>query len=184
MIGDIDASYGNVLIFTDNEPSSHRIAEYIQTNAASTTKVATVDLTSESLKQDSFWESSHPKRIFFLIAILCATCFILNFVDIIFITASNVAISDEPLTSKFSSLANVLQLTQMVISHKFERPPRLWFVTKNATWVGGELNLLSSPIWGFGASVCLEHPELHCKRVDLDSDEACANSSSCFKRRI
>jgi hypothetical protein len=69
-------------------------------------------------------------------------------------------------------MQNALWLTQSVVSHQFEISPRLWFVTKNATWVGGEaeLNLLSSPIWGFGAAVFMEHPELCCKRVDVDSE--------------
>jgi hypothetical protein len=88
-----------------------------------------------------------------------------------YITTSSTPISEEPLPAQLTSISNALLLTQSVVSFKFEMPPRLWFVTKNATWVGSnELNLLSSPIWGFGASVCMEHPELSCKRVDLDSE--------------
>lgn len=95
-----------------------------------------------------------------------------------FISAANESIStSEPFFSQFTSLQNALALTQGVVSHGFKKVPRLWLVTKNGTWVDEEekqladLSLLSSPIWGFGGSVCLEHPELACKRVDLDSHQ-------------
>lgn len=93
-----------------------------------------------------------------------------------FIAAASETISpSDPFCSQFKSLQHALLLTQGIVSHGFKKFPRLWFVTKNATWVDDEdknfadIALSLSPIWGFGASVYLEHPELACKRVDLDS---------------
>jgi hypothetical protein len=100
------------------------------------------------------------------------------FVDIIYIAGANANISSETLTNQFVSLQNLLAIAQGIVSFRFKTPPRLWLVTKNATYLASEdskvvsnISLLSSPIWGFGASVCLEHPELNCKRVDLDSHQ-------------
>jgi hypothetical protein len=92
--------------------------------------------------------------------------------DILFIATTDLTIADGPITSQFKALAEAMWLTQSVISYKFETAPRLWFVTKNATWVGGEeLNLIASTIWGFAGSLQFEHPEFMCKRVDVDSGE-------------
>ena len=47
---------------------------------------------------------------------------------------------------------------------------RLWIVTRGAQPAGG---IAPSPaqaaLWGFGKSVALEHPELHCTLIDLDA---------------
>jgi len=55
-----------------------------------------------------------------------------------------------------------------------ERPPRLWLVMRGAQPVGetpAEAALLAqAPLWGLGRVIALEHPELHCVRVDLDPD--------------
>lgn len=99
-----------------------------------------------------------------------------------YIVAST-TITQQPLSSQFQSLSNALELVQSILKFKFKNTtPRVWFVTRNATWVqGGEINLLASPIWGFGASICLEHPHLSCKRVDMDSEAvSCHPFLFCF----
>jgi acyl transferase domain-containing protein/acyl carrier protein/protein-L-isoaspartate O-methyltransferase len=48
--------------------------------------------------------------------------------------------------------------------------PRLWLVTRGAQPAGpaGRLAVAQAPVWGLGAVIALEHPELRCARVDLD----------------
>ena len=46
---------------------------------------------------------------------------------------------------------------------------RLWLVTRGAQAVGdAPLAVAQSPLWGLGKVIALEHPELHCTRIDLD----------------
>jgi acyl transferase domain-containing protein/acyl carrier protein/predicted O-methyltransferase YrrM len=60
------------------------------------------------------------------------------------------------------------------------KPVPLWLVTRGAQAVGPDdannLNIVQAPVWGFGHSAALEHPELRCVRVDLDA--AATNESS------
>ena len=58
---------------------------------------------------------------------------------------------------------------------------RLWFVTRGAQAVlkNEEIKVEESPLWGLGKVVQLEHPEVHCTRIDLDAQgtiESQANS--------
>jgi NAD(P)-dependent dehydrogenase (short-subunit alcohol dehydrogenase family)/acyl carrier protein len=47
--------------------------------------------------------------------------------------------------------------------------PRLWLVTQGAVSVGTEsVRVQQAPLWGLGRVIALEHPELHCTRVDLE----------------
>ncbi|MBI1357393.1 MAG: SDR family NAD(P)-dependent oxidoreductase [Acidobacteria bacterium] len=50
-------------------------------------------------------------------------------------------------------------------------PPRLWLVTRGAQTTGAEEvppSVEQAALWGFGATVASESPELRCTRVDLD----------------
>ena len=48
--------------------------------------------------------------------------------------------------------------------------PRLWLITRGAQPAGGpgRLAVAQAPLWGLGAVVALEHPEMRCSRLDLD----------------
>ena len=51
---------------------------------------------------------------------------------------------------------------------------RLWVVSRGAQRVGHEaagVALAQAALWGFGAVVATEHPELGCTRIDLDPDD-------------
>jgi acyl transferase domain-containing protein/NADPH:quinone reductase-like Zn-dependent oxidoreductase/acyl carrier protein len=63
---------------------------------------------------------------------------------------------------------SALNLTQALVEHG-GYAPRLWLVTRGAMPLGGEsLAVQQAPIWGLGKVIALEHPELRCKRIDLD----------------
>ncbi|RKZ93723.1 MAG: short-chain dehydrogenase [Candidatus Parabeggiatoa sp. nov. 1] len=49
--------------------------------------------------------------------------------------------------------------------------PRLWLVTQGSQPVSAApLQIQQSPLWGLGKVIALEHPELQCVRLDIDSD--------------
>jgi amino acid adenylation domain-containing protein len=49
---------------------------------------------------------------------------------------------------------------------------KLWLVTQNANAVTGQerLNMAQSPLWGLGRTICIEHPELSCVCIDLETN--------------
>lgn len=72
-------------------------------------------------------------------------------------------------------VGDLLRLTQAVIDAGRVFP--LWIVTRRAQWVDGppkadeseRLSIAQSPLWGFGKTLFLEHPELRGGLVDLDA---------------
>src|SRR5262249_22048760 len=65
---------------------------------------------------------------------------------------------------------SVLHLAQALVTRGV-RPPGVWIVTRNAQPIVSGLDVLAvaqAPAWGLRKTVVLEHPELHCKCVDLD----------------
>jgi SAM-dependent methyltransferase/acyl carrier protein len=72
---------------------------------------------------------------------------------------------------------SALALTQAVA--RSATRPRLWIVTRGAQPAGSKrhpLGLLQAPLWGLGKVIALEHPELHCARVDLDPSAEASSS--------
>ncbi|MGZ9235601.1 MAG: zinc-binding dehydrogenase, partial [Anaerolineales bacterium] len=70
------------------------------------------------------------------------------------------------------SLGGGVSLVQALVSSEIDSP-RLWLVTQNAQSISGTsfIDVEQSPIWGLGKVIQLEHPELHCTRVDLDGSD-------------
>ncbi|MFN3647968.1 MAG: SDR family NAD(P)-dependent oxidoreductase [Armatimonadota bacterium] len=65
--------------------------------------------------------------------------------------------------------ADLLRSVQALL--RWKTPPRLVVVTRGARPVGsGDLpGLRQAPLWGIGSVIALEHPELGCRRIDLDA---------------
>lgn len=67
---------------------------------------------------------------------------------------------------------SALHLTQALARAGWSRTPKLWLVTRGAQPVGLEtasLALAQLPLWGLGKTINLEHPDLGCRCVDLDT---------------
>jgi NADPH:quinone reductase-like Zn-dependent oxidoreductase/acyl carrier protein len=65
----------------------------------------------------------------------------------------------------------VLHLVQAILKAKLSVVPQLWLTTFGAQTAGESASargLSQSPLWGLGRVIALEHPELHCVRLDLD----------------
>ncbi|MGB3201699.1 MAG: SDR family NAD(P)-dependent oxidoreductase, partial [Nodosilinea sp.] len=79
--------------------------------------------------------------------------------------------------------ASTLHLLQGLIASRPSPMPRLWLVTQQAQTVLPSDEPLVAPaaLWGLGRTIALEHPELHCVRVDLASAEAFADLGQALK---
>ncbi|MFZ6183823.1 type I polyketide synthase [Nannocystis pusilla] len=67
-----------------------------------------------------------------------------------------------------------LHAVQALARLAWRDPPRLWFVTQRLAALSdaGAIDPTHAPLWGLGRTVPFEHPELRCKRVDIDGDLA------------
>jgi NADPH:quinone reductase-like Zn-dependent oxidoreductase/acyl carrier protein len=64
----------------------------------------------------------------------------------------------------------VTHLVQALISQNLSTMPGLWLVTSGSQPVGGRSEVsgfVQASLWGLGGVIVNEHPELHCKRIDL-----------------
>jgi acyl transferase domain-containing protein len=63
--------------------------------------------------------------------------------------------------------ASLLGLVQELTAARVET--ELWLVTQGAQPVGHhDLQIQQAPLWGLGRVIAREHPELRCRRIDLD----------------
>jgi acyl transferase domain-containing protein/acyl carrier protein len=66
---------------------------------------------------------------------------------------------------------SVLHLVQALYAEQVSELQHLWLVTQGALVVGGasqSVDVQQAPLWGLGKVIALEHPDLHCKCLDLD----------------
>ena len=60
-------------------------------------------------------------------------------------------------------------------------PPPLWLVTRGVHALDRErVAAQQAPVWGLGAVVALEHPELRCVRLDLDPEDTAQAAAAVF----
>jgi acyl transferase domain-containing protein/acyl carrier protein len=66
-------------------------------------------------------------------------------------------------------LGDVVQLLAELARTNPATPPQLWLATRGAQPVMNEAcDPMQAPLWGLGATIALEHPELRCVCVDVD----------------
>ena len=64
----------------------------------------------------------------------------------------------------------VLRVLASAATSELRPPPEIWLVTRGAQSVGRPDDMAPptlAPLWGLGATLAFEHPELRCVRVDL-----------------
>ncbi|WP_433930459.1 SDR family NAD(P)-dependent oxidoreductase [Sorangium cellulosum] len=65
---------------------------------------------------------------------------------------------------------SALHLVQALARAGWRQPPRLWLVTQEVQAIKNPtVSVAQAPVWGFGATVALEMPELQCTLLDLDA---------------
>ncbi|WP_194868995.1 type I polyketide synthase [Myxococcus sp. AB025B] len=84
-------------------------------------------------------------------------------------------------------LVGAVRVLQALTQLKRAVPPRLWLVTRGAqsTDARHALSLAQAPLWGLGATLRHEHPEVRCTLVDLDPAPAADTVHSlCTELRL
>jgi acyl transferase domain-containing protein len=84
--------------------------------------------------------------------------------------AADFAAGEIATSHEFGSGA-ALHLVQAINAVRNAPPPRLWLVTRNAQYVGGNCDvsgLAQAPLLGLAKVANLEHPDMGCVSIDLD----------------
>lgn len=105
--------------------------------------------------------------------------------DVVFLWALDARSMDGSTTETLAEdqdriTAAALELMRALAGTGGEPPPRLWLVTRGARATGTEKALLSpaqAPLWGLGQVFAVEHPRHWGGLVDLDPDQALAEST-------
>lgn len=80
-----------------------------------------------------------------------------------------------------------LYLTQALIASGQASLPGFWLVTRGAQPAGGQMSSLSltqSPLHGMARVIMSEHPDLHCRTVDLDAIPSAQDSAILLKELL
>lgn len=74
---------------------------------------------------------------------------------------------------------SLLYLVQALASAGLPGLPRLWIITQGGLAVSEEdrVDITQAPLWGLGRVIALEHPSLHCTRIDLDPANAAEDAA-------
>ena len=81
------------------------------------------------------------------------------------------------------SCGSLLYLVQMLATGFKGSWPRLALVTRGAQPVepdGRKLNISQAALWGLCRVIAIEHPELHCIRIDLDPEDTDGEAQALF----
>ncbi|MEM8804481.1 MAG: SDR family NAD(P)-dependent oxidoreductase [Cyanobacteria bacterium P01_G01_bin.38] len=75
--------------------------------------------------------------------------------------------------SQQNTCGSVLNLLQAISTQRRSLEGGLWLITQGAQAVGSNQTLLQphqSSVWGLGRVIAIEHPELHCRCLDVEGD--------------
>lgn len=176
---DISTSSTTWLIFTDKEGFGETFGEtLIQQLAEKCQKVLLISSGSsyEQLEENHYQiNPAQPQQFQRLLAQEVAS-----------LTATSVIVVhmwslDTPALDQFQTFpldatlengcGSVLHLLQALVKAELAQPPRLWLVTQGTQPVGKtkkSLQIAQSPLWGLGAVIAQEHPELWGGIIDLE----------------
>ncbi|MEN8215012.1 MAG: type I polyketide synthase [Pseudomonadota bacterium] len=85
--------------------------------------------------------------------------------------------TDDLQNTQILGCGSVLHLVQSLVQSEWDNPPRLSLITRGAQPIDTAaasyypLQTQQASLWGLGHVIALEHPDLHCLRVDLDPKE-------------
>ena len=80
-------------------------------------------------------------------------------------------VTEDVITSAQFGCVSTLYLVQALIGREKD-VPSLWLVTQGTQRVENYpiTGIAQSPLWGMGKAIAIEHPELHCVRLDLNAE--------------
>jgi NAD(P)-dependent dehydrogenase (short-subunit alcohol dehydrogenase family)/SAM-dependent methyltransferase/acyl carrier protein len=165
---------GSWLIFADRGGVGHQLAQLFAAQGQPPILV-TPGTSYAALEQDQFKiEPTCPEDYLRLVRETLGNER-LAYRGVIHLWGLDVLPADEITTSQLAmaqsrGCRSVLYLVQALATARASRAAKLWLVTRGAQPVGSEpapLAVEQAPLWGMGKVIALEHPELHCARVDL-----------------
>ena len=73
--------------------------------------------------------------------------------------------------SQIAGCGSVLYLLQAIARVKLSQLPRLWLVTAGSSAIApaDSPQIQQAPLWGLAQTIALEHPDLHCTCIDLET---------------
>ena len=86
--------------------------------------------------------------------------------------------------TQMHATGSALHLMQALASSKGEADVGFWLVTRRAQAVEpkpGAVSVQQAPLWGLGKVIALEHPELNCRRIDLDGAGVESDAASLYE---
>jgi len=166
---------GNWLIFADNFKLGDRVAEELQ-KAGATCIVVKPGASFKQVGDREFQLGPEAQHDFHHLLNTIAADKAHQLTDIIYLWGLNTTetrlldsdslVADQRLiTGSISSLIKALNQVNWKVT------PRLYLITKGAQPVGSDgkmLSLSQSICWGLGRVIAQEHPEFHCRLIDLD----------------
>jgi len=163
---------GGWLIFADSGGLGHRLAEQLWTAGESAALVIPGE--DYGFSADGIWEIDpyRPEHFRKLLDEAAGSEWSLR--GVVYLWALDAALPDDLLVEHLDATqqlatGSALNLVKALAQISNGIHPRLWLVTRGAQAVGQELlRVAQSPLWGFGKTVALEHPELRSTRLDLD----------------
>lgn len=86
-------------------------------------------------------------------------------------------------TIQRDNCGSVLYLVQALAKTNGAKPPHLWLATRGSQAIeNGEVVMpAGAPVWGLGQTIALEHPGLHCVRIDLSTGSTHDNAQLLFE---
>ncbi|MBZ0285292.1 MAG: SDR family NAD(P)-dependent oxidoreductase [Anaerolineae bacterium] len=170
--GEVVQPQGGWLIFADNAGVGGQLAEQLW--AAGESVAMVVPGEDYGFSANGIWEidPSRPEHFQRLLNEAGGGDWSLR--GVVYLWALDVALPDDLLIEHLDDaqhlgLGSALNLVKALAQTHSDAAPRLWLVTRGAQAIGQELLMVAqSPLWGFGKTVALEHPELRPTRLDLD----------------
>ena len=186
-------SPGSWLIFADHEGIGTKLAERMQAQGESCVVVShgetyqrlgaehysinpAVPEDFTRLLRDSLFASDIPP---------CRGIVHLWSLDTAFTQITN---TDDLQDTQILGCGSVLHLVQSIVQSEWDNPPRISLITRGAqppidTAAASyyPLQAQQASLWGLGHALALEHPDLHCLRVDLDNSENSDIISNLFE---
>ncbi|MBP5971592.1 SDR family NAD(P)-dependent oxidoreductase [Brasilonema sp. CT11] len=167
-----DCELGSWLILADQQGVGHKLAAQLQSHGASCT-LAFAGESFEQVKSDEF--NLNPTQFADFEQLLAAVtlngrpvCGVVHLWSLDTVNAELLT-GEELARASQQTCGTTLSVVQAVLNQG-QQPPQLWLVTQAAQPVGsGNVSgVAQSSLWGMGKVIAQEHPELQCRRLDLD----------------
>lgn len=166
---------GGWLIFADSGGLGHQLAEQLW--AAGESAALVVPGEDYGFSADGIWEIDPARPEHFRKLLDEAASREWSLRGVVYLWALDAALPDDLLVEHLDATqqlatGSALNLVKALAQIPNGVHPRLWLVTRGAQAVSQELlRVAQSPLWGFGKTVALEHPELRSTRLDFDPSD-------------